>query len=174
MRRLVIWVLMCLVAGVSVETVVDAQDEVIPFGTPDAMPLVDEGDFDIRHILLMGSAVGEYSGHVGLTDTIMLVSINADMGHVAVLSIPRDFYVHVPEMGNYKINQVYWSAERAETGSGIETLYETVLYNFGVEIDYHAIVNFDSFPALINSVGGIWITVDCAIRDWRLIEPDRD
>ncbi|MEO1165325.1 MAG: LCP family protein, partial [Chloroflexota bacterium] len=119
-------------------------------------------------------AVGEYSGHVGLTDTLMLVSINADTGHVAVLSIPRDFYVHVPEMGNYKINQVYWSAERADAGSGIETLYETFLYNFGVEIDYHAIVNFDSFPALINSVGGIWITVDCAIRDWRLIEPDRD
>jgi len=140
---------------------------------PDAMPLVDEGEQDISNILLIGAAT-EYDSNPGLTDTLMIVSVNRDTRHIAAVSIPRDLYVYIPEYGMHKINQAYFMAERAEAGTGIDTLYATIEYNLGIQIDFYARVNFESFPDIVDSVGGIDITVDCAIEDWRLKEPDLD
>ncbi len=140
---------------------------------PDAVALIDEGDQDSTHILLIGAAT-EYSSNPGLTDTLMIVSVNPASQHIAIVSIPRDLYVYVPDFGMMKINQAYFLAEQRETGTGIATLNATVEHNLGIIIDFYARVNFDSFPDLVDSVGGIDITVDCSIEDWRLIEPDMD
>jgi len=140
---------------------------------PNAVALIDEGDQDITHILLIGAAT-EYSSNPGLTDTLMIVSVNPASQHIAIVSIPRDLYVYVPDFGMMKINQAYFLAEQRETGTGIATLNATVEHNLGIIIDFYARVNFDSFPDLVDSVGGIDITVDCSIEDWRLIEPDMD
>lgn len=141
---------------------------------PEAMPLVDEGGYDIINILLTGHTTGNNSSNPGLTDSLMIVSVNKTIGSVAVVSIPRDLWVYMPDTGMVKINQVYFFAEREEAGSGFAALKATIQYNLGVVVDYYARVNFDSFSALINSVGGIEISVDCAIQDWRLKEPDLD
>lgn len=146
-----------------------AQDELT---IPDAVPLADEGEYDIINILLMGSATYDNANYAGLTDTLMIVSLNADTGDVAVVSIPRDFYAYVPDFGMYKINQSYFIAERATQGTGVDVLQDTITYNFGLEIDYWAWVNFDGFADLVNAVGGVDVAVDCAIEDWMLKEPD--
>ena len=73
---------------------------------PDAMPLVDEGEQDISNILLIGAAT-EYDSNPGLTDTLMIVSVNRDTRHIAAVSIPRDLYVYIPEYGMHKINQAH-------------------------------------------------------------------
>lgn len=151
-------------------TTMSAQEETFP----DAVPLIDEGDHNIINVLLMGSATNNGANNPGLTDMLMVISINPDSHHIAALSIPRDLYVYVPEYGMRKINQAYYMAERAEAGSGISTLYATIEHNLGIQIDHYARVDFESFPALVDSVGGIDITADCAIEDWRLIEPDLD
>ncbi len=141
---------------------------------PEAMPLVDEGGYDIINILLTGHTTGNNSSNPGLTDSLMIVSLNKNTGSVSVVSIPRDLWVYMPDTGMVKVNQVYFFAEREEAGSGFAALKATIQHNLGVIIDYYARVNFDSFPELINSVGGIDISVDCAIQDWRLKEPDLD
>ena len=123
--------------------------------------------------MLLGSAA-EAGTNPGLTDTLMIISVNQDSGHIAAVSIPRDLYVYIPEYGMHKINQAYFMAERREVGTGIETLYATIEHNLGLQMDFYARVNFNSFPNLVDSVGGIDITVDCAIEDWRLKEPDLD
>lgn len=140
---------------------------------PEAVALIDEGGQSITNILLMGTAA-ETGTNPGLTDTLMIISINRDSGHIAAVSIPRDLYVYVPEFGMRKINQTYFIAERHEAGTGIDTLYATIEHNLGLQMDFYARVNFDTFPNLVDSVGGIDLTVDCAIEDWRLIEPDLD
>ena len=43
----------------------------------------------------MGSATNNGEYNPGLTDVLMLVSVNLDTERVAVLSIPRDYYAFV-------------------------------------------------------------------------------
>jgi polyisoprenyl-teichoic acid--peptidoglycan teichoic acid transferase len=146
-----------------------ASDEI-----PDPMPMVDEGTDDIVNILLIGAATRN-PNNPGLTDSLMVVSANRTVGTVSIVSIPRDLYVYEPEFGMYKINTAYfYGEENSVEGGGIGLLIRTIRYNLGLNIDFYARVDFTSFGKIIDAVGGIDITVDCAIRDWRLKSPELD
>ena len=148
-----------------------AQEEAIP----EAMPLVDEGGYDIVNFLLIGSATYDSPNNPGLTDTLILLSVNRTVGTVSLLSIPRDLYVYIPGWRMNKINTAYFHAENSgDRGSGIALLDETIRYNLGFETDYFARVDFNGFMQIIDALGGVDISVDCAIQDWRLIEPGLD
>jgi polyisoprenyl-teichoic acid--peptidoglycan teichoic acid transferase len=179
MRRvyfmLTIMMFLCLVSPLA------AQEDAIPVeepGTdepiPEAMLMIDEGTDDIVNILLMGAATTN-PNNPGLTDSLMIVSANRTVGAVSIVSIPRDIYVYIPNVGMQKINTAYFYGEtRGLEGGGIGILTETIRYNLGLNIDFYARVDFNTFDDVIDDVGGIDITVDCAIRDWRLISPELD
>ncbi|MEO8612739.1 MAG: LCP family protein, partial [Chloroflexota bacterium] len=146
-----------------------ASDEI-----PEAMPLVDEGTDDIVNILLIGAATRN-PNNPGLTDSLLIVSADRTTGTVSIVSIPRDLYVYEPGYSMYKINTAYYYGEENQVeGGGIGLLIKTIRYNLGLNIDFYARVDFTSFGTVINEVGGIDITVDCAIRDWRLKSPELD
>jgi len=150
---------------------VNAQDTLVP----EAMPPVDEGEYDIVNFLLIGSATYDSPNNPGLTDTLILVSVNRTAGTVSLLSIPRDLYVYIPGWRMHKINTAYFHAENSGLeGGGIALLKETIRYNLGFEIDFYARVDFNGFMQIIDALGGIDLSVDCAIQDWRLIEPGMD
>ncbi len=141
---------------------------------PAAMPQIDEGDQDILNILLIGAATSN-PNNPGLTDSLLIVSINRTAGAVSIVSIPRDLYSFVPGFGMNKINTAYFYGENnAVEGGGIGLLKETIRYNLGLNIDFYARVNFTGFGRLIDELDGIAITVDCTIRDWKLISPELD
>lgn len=141
---------------------------------PEPMPPVDEGGQDIVNILLMGSATSNPS-NPGLSDSLLIVSVNRSAGAVSVVSIPRDLYVYEPDQGMFKINTAYYYGEtQARPGGGWGLLLDTIRYNLGLEIDFYARVNFDGFREIIDLIGGIEITVDCTLRDWRLKAPELD
>jgi len=146
-----------------------------PDFVPDPMPLVDEGAYDIVNFLLVGSATYNAPNNPGLTDTLMIVSVNRTAGTVSLMSVPRDLYVYIPGWRMQKINTAYFHAETSgDSGSGIQLLKDTIRYNLGIEIDYYARVDFNSFMRIIDALGGIDVSVDCAIQDWRLIQPGLD
>jgi LCP family protein required for cell wall assembly len=164
--------LLMLIALLLVLRPAAAQDTPEPI--PDALPLVDEAGQDIVNILLMGSATSN-PANPGLSDSLLIVSVNRTAGAVSVVSIPRDLYVYHPGQGMYKINTAYYYGEtQALPGGGWALLLDTIRYNLGLEIDFYARVNFDGFRELIDLIGGIEITVDCALRDWRLKSPELD
>lgn len=141
---------------------------------PDPMPLVNEGDDDIINILLIGSGV-ENPQNPGLADSLMVASVNRTASAVSLLSIPRDLYVFVPGFGMNKINTAYlYGATRGVEGGGAGLLAQTILYNLGLTIDYYARVDFGGFSRIIDAVGGIDISVDCTIQDWKLKSPELD
>lgn len=141
---------------------------------PEAMPLIDEGDQDILNILLIGAATNN-PANPGLTDSLLVVSINRTASTVSLVSIPRDLYTYLPGFGMYKINTAYFYGENnAVEGGGIGLLKATIRYNLGLNIDFYARINFTGFGQLIDELGGIAITVDCTIRDWKLISPELD
>ena len=124
--------------------------------------------------MLLGS--DRYSDASGWrTDVIIIVSINPDGPSAAMLSIPRDLYVWVPEWKMSKINTVDSRGERVgypDGGPGL--LKQTLLYNLGIPVHYYARVDFDGFMRIVDTMGGLEVPVTCEITEWRLKSPELD
>ena len=92
----------------------------------------------------------------GRTDAMILVSLNKRSGKIMLVSFMRDSYTYMNINGSdrwYKINSAYnWG--------GAATLVETIENNYKIEIDNYVTVDFDTFPQLINALGGIDIEVE--------------
>lgn len=140
---------------------------------PEPAPLIESGEYDILNILLLGSDTSN-PRNVGRTDVIMIASFNRTAGTVALISIPRDLYVYIPDWGMQRINTAMGYGETSEKGSGPTRLMDTIRYNLGLEVHYYARVDFNGFRQIIDSIGGVEIAVDCGIEDWRLLEPSLD
>jgi len=150
------------------------------------------------NVLLLGIA-GKGKPGQNLTDTIMIASINTKTNQVALLSIPRDFYVNparsnsnfgrdadiqaprtsngvkVPDMNfQTKINSVYQYGLNSyqDTDRAIELVSATIRDIISLDIDYYVILNFDGFENLIDSIGGINIMNERDIYDARYPGPN--
>ena len=97
-----------------------------------------------------GESIDDSQGGPSRADTIMLV--HAALGSVRKLSIPRDIEVEVPGHGTNKINAAYALGGPALT---IETV-ESFLGN-GLKVNHLVEVDFEDFPELIDSLGGITV-----------------
>ena len=66
-----------------------------------------------------------------------------------------------------RLNIAYGIGENIgwQPGGGFGLLRQTLFYNFGINVHYHARVNFSGFEAVIDRLGGIDIAVDCDYRD---------
>lgn len=93
----------------------------------------------------------EISGF-GRSDTIMLIRTGG--GHSARLSVPRDTVTEIPGHGLEKINA-------AHAYGGPRESIEVVKRFLGVPINHVVEVNFENFPALIDSMGGVTYTGGC-------------
>src|SRR5699024_12434583 len=78
------------------------------------------------------------------TDALMLATLNKDDKSVKLLSIPRDSYVYVPEVGyDTKINHAH------SFGGPIATI-DTVENLLGLRADYYARINFSAFMDVVD------------------------
>jgi len=93
-------------------------------------------------------------GQPSRSDTIMLMRVGG--GKSARLSIPRDTLADIPGHGRGKINAAY-----AFGGPALAT--KTVSQYLGIDINHLVEVNFENFPAFIDSLGGIDYTGGCVI-----------
>ncbi len=151
---------------------VRAQDS--PDDIPEPMPMVDEGEYDIVNFLLLGSDTAN-PNNAGRTDVLLILSVNRTAGTVSMLSLPRDLYVYIPGYRVYRINSAYGYGENnGYEGGGAQLLIDTIRYNLGLEIDHYARVDFNGFKQVIDDLGGVELSVDCAIQDWRLKDPTLD
>ena len=109
------------------------------------------------------------------TDTIVIAVIRPSSGQVALVSVPRDLYVYIPTVGMDRVNAAYEYGEMYNyPGGGFALLKETILYNLGLSIDHVAIVDFDGFRRIVDTLDGIDVPVFCAYTDWHLIDPSYD
>ena len=131
---------------------------------PSPMPWVEQPAGTVN-ILLLGMDREAGQG-IARTDVLVIASIFPDVPAVSLLSIPRDYYAWIPAWGLDKINTAYLRAERAAyPGGGPALVKATVEYNFGVPIHYYAMVDFGSYRALVNAVGGVEVIVECPFHD---------
>ncbi|MEO1644159.1 MAG: LCP family protein, partial [Chloroflexota bacterium] len=128
---------------------------------------------NLVNIVLLGSDGDIVGDNSVRTDTIIIVSINLDTGTVSMLDIPRDAFVYVPTPSMQRINAVYGIGEAfGWTGGGFGLLRETIFYNFGIQVHYHALVEISGLVEIIDTLGGVDIAVDCAYQDPPLVDAD--
>ena len=90
------------------------------------------------------------------TDVIAIASINPDIPAVTLLSIPRDWPADIPGVGVQKINTAYGIG-------GINLFKQTILNNFGLKIDYYALVNFEGLVRAVDTLGGVDAIATCRL-----------
>ena len=109
------------------------------------------------------------------TDTIVIAAVRPGTGQVTLISVPRDLYVYIPDTGMDRINAAYEYGEMNQyPGGGAALLRDTILYNLGIRIDHLAIVDFDGFRRIVDTLGGLDVPVFCSYTDWHLIDPGYD
>ena len=91
------------------------------------------------------------------TDTIMIVYVPT-RGRPALISVPRDSYLPVPQHGSRKINAAY-------SFGGPKLLMQTVEQNTGLRIDGYVEIGFGGFVRIIDALGGIEMCLPKAIKD---------
>ena len=126
---------------------------------------------DVTNVLLLGSDTALDTGDTR-TDTMIIVSISHDRKTASMISIPRDVYVYIP---GWTMNRVNTALARGSAvgypSGGVGLLKQTILYNFGIPIHYHARVDFAGFQEVVDAIGGLEIGVSCQLTDWRLKSP---
>jgi polyisoprenyl-teichoic acid--peptidoglycan teichoic acid transferase len=112
---------------------------------------------------------GKYGG--GLTDVMILVTLNPQTKKVTMLSIPRDTNVVIPgEDTNRKINSVYKRGDQLrEEGqakgkqpeeTGISLVKKTLESIYGVSVNNYVTVDFQGFRKVVDELGGLEVNVD--------------
>jgi len=125
------------------------------------------------NFLLIGS--DKRSGSSFRTDTMVVAILRPNDGQVSLISIPRDLWVSIPGWDNNRINTAYQHGiSVGYPGGGPGLLKDTIEYNLGIRIDHTAMVDFDGFRKIVDTLGGVDIPVSCAYTDWRLIDPSYD
>lgn len=88
-----------------------------------------------------------------LSDTLILATLNKKDNSVKMVSIPRDSYVYIDDLGyKTKINH-------AHANGGVKSTIETVEGLFEVPVDYYVKINFDAFIDVVDELGGITVDV---------------
>ncbi|HND48857.1 MAG TPA: LCP family protein, partial [Anaerolineales bacterium] len=134
-------------------------------------PLTTEND--TINFLLVGSD-RRPTGTSHRTDTLLIAVVWYKEGQVSLISIPRDTWLYIPTVGMQRINTAYQSGEGVYPGGGMGLLKDTILQNFGIRIDHTAMVEFDGFRRIVDTLGGIDVPISCPYTDWRLISPGLD
>ena len=106
---------------------------------------------NVLNIMLFGEDNNQGEKY-GRTDTMILMSIDTVHKKLKLTSFQRDTYVYIPGYGYNKINASY-------TLGGATLSIRTIQSNFGIKIDRYAIVDFDSFKDIIDTLGGVEMEV---------------
>lgn len=132
------------------------------------------------NILLAGNSADDV-GHGGaqLTDSIMILSIDTKDHKAFMLSVPRDLYVDIPGHGYAKINEAYVDGQNdhfSQSGypdGGMGLLSKVVSEDFGIDLQYYALIDYSAFKQAVDAVGGIDVNIQSS--DPRgLYDPSRD
>ncbi len=106
----------------------------------------------VTNVLVIGTDSRDPSQENGRSDSMILVSLNSKTHKMYMSSFMRDAYVDIPGYGSAKLNAAY-------SYGGADLLMDTIEANYNVKIDSYVSVTFKGFAGIIDSVGGVKITL---------------
>lgn len=104
-------------------------------------------DSKVLNVMLFGEDNHGSDEH-GRSDTMIMLSIDNRHKKLKLTSFQRDTYVYIPGHDYDKINSSY-------TLGGAKLSIRTIEANFGIKVDRYAVVDFDSFKKIIDTLGGV-------------------
>jgi LCP family protein required for cell wall assembly len=116
---------------------------------------------DRINILLIGVGGPTHPGEgKDLADAIMVLSLKPSKRQVALISLPRDFYVRIGHFGVHRLNAAHGlGEENGYPGRGPALLMETVEKILGEPMHAYVRVDFAAFEKIIDQIGGVDIYV---------------
>jgi LCP family protein required for cell wall assembly len=155
-----------------------------PASTASAAPVC--GGPPSMYILLIGSDTRTDDYYAGLADSIRVVRVDFVNPGVTFLTFQRDLYVEIPGISSHggithgKLNQAYLYGNPGfgyydGPGQGPGLLAATLQQNLGAHMDHYLAVNTATFVRIVDTVGGIDVSLPHSI-DGRLQgsrDPDR-
>ncbi|MBC1477187.1 LCP family protein [Listeria welshimeri] len=102
-----------------------------------------KADGDAINVLLIGS--DSRGADQGRSDSLMIAHYNTKTNKPKLVSIMRDTYVDIPGHGKNKINAAY-------SYGGPELVRQTIKENFGVDVEYYVVANFEGFPKIVDTL----------------------
>lgn len=110
----------------------------------------------VINILLMGmDNKDEDLNKNGRSDVMVLISINTETKQIVMTSLLRDAYAYVTNGGAEAFEKMHQSILRG----GPALLIQTIERHYKIQIDNYIAVNMNSFPDIIDTLGGIEIDV---------------
>lgn len=103
---------------------------------------------DIVNILLIGADKRASWKEAGRSDSCMIATLDMKHNKLKLISLMRDMYVDIPEKGKHKFNAAY-------SYGGVELLYKTIVSNFGITVQGYAVVDFEAFKKVIDTLNGV-------------------
>lgn len=140
-------------------TVIDTGEALKPAATPTASAPAKE---PITLALLgsdsragQGSGYGKFGG--ARSDTTLIVQVNAERTHAAVLSIPRDLWIKLPNcMVNGKnVGGYYSKFNAAYAFGGPQCTVMAITEAFGINVQHVIVADFKGFKSVVNALGGV-------------------
>ncbi len=112
---------------------------------------------DVINVLCVGVDTRNKNTISGLSDSMIIASVNTELGQITFTSIMRDSYAYLQSpsgAGSFnKINSAF-------PFYGIDNLIDTIEGHFKIRIDGYAMINFALFKAVIDKFGGVAVSVD--------------
>jgi LCP family protein required for cell wall assembly len=111
---------------------------------------------DRVNILVFGVGGDRHPDRDQHADAIMLISLKPSTGQIAVVSIPRDLWVHVGGYGMHRLNYAHFiGTQSGYPGGGPGLLADTVSRILNQPVHAYVRVDFAAFEKIIDAVGGV-------------------
>ena len=108
----------------------------------------------VKNILLLGvDARSDEKAEQTRSDTMMLVSFDTKHKCIKIVSFLRDTWLYIPTL------EYEQRLNAACSSGGYQGVVDAIEYNFGVAIDGYAVVDFEMFKTLVDSLGGVEVDV---------------
>lgn len=105
------------------------------------------GESGVFNVLVLGR-----DRAAGLTDVMMLVSLDANSQALRVLQLPRDTYADYTSSSYKKLNAAY-----AKLGG--RGLVEFLNHHMGIPVDRYVCIDLSVFGEVVDSIGGVKVNV---------------
>ena len=104
-----------------------------------------------RNILLLGTDSRTSKKHLR-TDTMIVLSLNAETKQIRMASLMRDSWVQLPELGGQKLNA-------ACVYGGPELTMRVINEYFGLNLESYVLVNMECLTSIVDALGGIRLDI---------------
>lgn len=107
---------------------------------------------EVFNVLLVGSDSLDPDAEMGRSDTMMLLSYNAEENKATVVSFMRDSLVEIPGYGQTKLGHSY-------AYGGIGLTINTINSVYGLDIQNYVTINIENLKNVVDEIGGIDVTL---------------